>query len=306
MGAPEWAAERAVTAQEAAALVAAQFPQLAGAPVEPFASGWDNTVHLVDHRWLFRFPRRAVALPGAERERALLPLLAPSLPVAVPVPELVGAPTARYPWPFWGARMLPGRELADATVGGAARVALAARVGGFLRALHSPQLAATVGAALPVDPMRRAEPATRAERIRSDLAALAAAHEVPGRAAVDRLLSRAERLGPPRGEPVLVHGDLHLRHVLVDDAGSITGVIDWGDVCRADAAVDLSLAYAGFDGAARASLLAAYGPVDPERELRARVLAVFLCAVLARYALDERRNTLRDRALAGIGRAADG
>ena len=32
---------------------------------------------------------------------------------------------------------------------------------------------------------------------------------------------------------VLVHGDLHVRHVLVDN-GELSGVIDWGDVCVGD------------------------------------------------------------------------
>jgi aminoglycoside phosphotransferase (APT) family kinase protein len=41
---------------------------------------------------------------------------------------------------------------------------------------------------------------------------------------------------------VLCHGDLHVRHLLVDGDGSAAGVIDWGDLCLADAAVDLSIA----------------------------------------------------------------
>lgn len=129
-----WDAEHAVDTAQAAALVHAQFPALAGAPVRELASGWDNTVFLVGEQWVFRFPRRAVALAGTEREMALLPKLAPRLPLAVPVPELTGRPAGGYPWPFWGARHLPGRELMTCGLPERRRVAAAAALGEFLRA----------------------------------------------------------------------------------------------------------------------------------------------------------------------------
>jgi len=94
-----------------------------------------------------------------------------------------------------------------------------------------------------------------------------------------------------------------VRHLLVDEDAGPVGVIDWGDVCLADPAVDLALAYAAFAGAARAELFAAYGPVDPEREARARVLAVMLSAALADYAAAEGRGPLLTGALDGLRRA---
>lgn len=54
-----------------------------------------------------------------------------------------------------------------------------------------------------------------------------------------------------RGPLAVCHGDLHVRHLLVDRDGSATGVIDWGDLCLADPAVDLSIAYFGFAGKPR-------------------------------------------------------
>src|SRR3954470_11857510 len=76
--------------------------------------GWDNTVWLADERWAFRFPRREVAVPGVERELAVLGELAPQLPLPIPVPEFVGEPGEQFPWPFFGAELVPGVELCDA------------------------------------------------------------------------------------------------------------------------------------------------------------------------------------------------
>jgi aminoglycoside phosphotransferase (APT) family kinase protein len=154
-----------------------------------------------------------------------------------------------------------------------------------------------------VDPLGRALPSSRLAGTRAALAELTATGVWAGDPAVDALLDRAAELGAPEGTPVLVHGDLHVRHLLVDDAGRATGVIDWGDVCLADPAVDLSLGFGAFGGRARAAFLAAYGPVDDVRGLRARALAVRLAALLARYAAAEGAAGLLAEALASLRRA---
>ena len=305
----QWEAEQPVSASLAAGLIGRQFPRLRGAPVEPLATGWDNTVYLVDGAWVFRFPRREIALPGIQREIAVLPLLAPHLPLHVPVPELVGRPSGAYPWPFWGARLVAGTELAEAGLPDSERVQAGASVGAFLRALHDPGLVAVAGQAgpqLPDDPMRRAYPGVRAKRAREILGRLAQSAGWEPDAAIERLFGAADRLGPPAGPAAIAHGDLHLRHLLIGEGGDASGVIDWGDLCLADPAADLSLAYCGFAGPARVALLAAYGPVDAERELRARVCAVSICVALAEYAISDGRAALLRETLAALGRVVSG
>lgn len=287
--------------------MAAVAPELAGAPVVPLAQGWDNAVFLVDGRWAFRFPRRAIALPGIRREIAVLLAIAPLLPLPVPVPELVG--TDRHPqdpWPFTGARLIPGHELAESP--DQPRDAVAAGVGAFLRVLHGPALRDVAAGArdeLPVDPMQRGWPGARLAQTRATLARLVAdgvcGDDPAGPAQL--VLDEAGALPAPDAEPVLVHGDLHIRHLLVDDAGGAAGIIDWGDLCLADRCVDLSIAYAAFAAGDRTTLLTAYGPVDTETELRARALAVRLSVMLADYADREHRPRLLAEALAGIRRA---
>jgi aminoglycoside phosphotransferase (APT) family kinase protein len=302
----QWTAEVDVTRQLAAGLIREQFPDLGAQQVTLLATGWDNAAFVVDGQWLFRFPRREVAVPGVQREIAVLPRLATRLPLPIPAPQFVGQPSSRYPWPFFGARLLPGRELADSGLADSARAAAAASVGHFLRTLHDPGLVALVdGAGLPADPMRRASAPVRARRARDVLTRLVDRGIWPAGSEVSRFLEQAEREADisGRGPLAVCHGDLHVRHLLVDRGGSVTGVIDWGDLCRADPAVDLSIAYFGFAGKARADLLSAYGEaLSAERELAARTCAISLAVSLAEYAADDGRVALLQECLAGLGR----
>jgi aminoglycoside phosphotransferase (APT) family kinase protein len=306
-----WDAEHALDAAGARALLAAQFPGLALDSVVELAYGFDNTVFVVDGTWAVRFPRRQMGADLFAKEVALLSALAPLLPLPVPVPELVGQPQHGFPWPFWGGRLLPGVELPDAALPDDGRDRLGAELGTFLRALHRPEVADRLGAGLPHDPMRRAVPSSRGPIGRDSFDRLAGhGHWRPGSdldRAFDALLAAGVDLGPPAGPEVLVHGDLHLRHVLVDPAGTPTGVIDWGDACLADPVVDLAFGYGALSGSARDAFFAAYGvPPDAERELRGRVLAACLGAVLAEYAVTESRPLLLTESLASVGRALDG
>jgi aminoglycoside phosphotransferase (APT) family kinase protein len=79
-----------------------------------------------------------------ETEIEVLPALAPLLPVAIPVPEHIGVPSEAFPWPFFGARILPGVELCDAPE--TSRERLAASWDGFCAASRGDVMQA-VGAA---------------------------------------------------------------------------------------------------------------------------------------------------------------
>ena len=115
------------------------------------AEGWDNSVWVVDERYAFRFPRRAVAIPLLEREVSALPKLAPLLPLPVPRPAFVGKPADGYPWPFFGAELIPGVEAGVAELDDEARLEIALELAAFLRALHAARLVTE----LPHDPNGR-------------------------------------------------------------------------------------------------------------------------------------------------------
>jgi aminoglycoside phosphotransferase (APT) family kinase protein len=227
------------------------------------------------------------------------------LPVPIPFPTFVGRPSDRYPWPFFGAPLLHGRESADAGLADEDRVELGRALGRFLRALHAPATRSQVDPedALPVDPNRRADMRVRGDIARTWLAELEELGWTP-RGDSRALYAAALELGPSTAQAV-VHGDLHARHVLVHQ-GALSGIIDWGDVCRADPAIDLVLVWSFLTHAAREAFLQEYGRVSDEQVLRARMLAVSLCGALAVYGRREGFPTLEHECLAGIERALAG
>jgi aminoglycoside phosphotransferase (APT) family kinase protein len=296
-----WDAEIEVGEALARSLISARFPALDAGPLRRVGEGWDNVVWATADGVAFRFPRRAIAIPGVEREIALLPALAERLPLAVPDAAYAGRPCDRFGWPWFGSRLIPGREIAAAGLDDAARAALAPALGRFLRTLHGLELGAA--AALPHDPNRRTDMAARVPLTRAAIAGVAPLWTAPAR--VDELLDEAARL-PAADACAIVHGDLHVRHLLVDDAGAATGVIDWGDVCRAHPSADLSLYWSLLGPAGRDAFLAAYGPVEEHGLLRARVLALFLCATLASYAHAAGMSELEREVLGGLARTVAG
>lgn len=302
---PEWDADVAIDRDLVRALLEEQFPQLDASSARLLAEGWDNSVWVVEERLAFRFPRREIAVPLVARELAVLPRIASFLPVAVPVPELVGSPSERFSRPFFAAPRLPGTELAGAELSDDVRDAVAVRLGAFLRALHAPEVRAAGDPAddLPRDPNGRADMALRVPRTRERLASFADLTREEARSA-DELLAQAELLGPSSAQ-ALVHGDFHVRHVLVA-GGEVSGVIDWGDVCVGDPSIDLQLAWALLPDLRRPVFLDAYGSVDDETRLRARVLAVYLSALLCDYARMEGLPGLERETRAGLTRALSG
>jgi len=163
--------------------------------------------------------------------------------------------------------------------------------------LHS----ASVDAELPDDPFGRADMAVRVPRAEEQLAELEHKGMWRRPAAVGRLLDAARDL--PRPAPTaIVHGDLYFRHLLVDESDRLAGVIDWGDLCRGDPAVDLSMLWS-LTPEGRREFLAVY-PISGEQLLRARMLGLFLFTILALYAHHEGLPVVKAEALLGLDRAA--
>jgi aminoglycoside phosphotransferase (APT) family kinase protein len=194
-----------------------------GVSVESFELidvGYDSEVAVVNGEWIFRFPRRAQVERWLETEIALLPELAPSLPVAIPNFDYV----AREPVMCVGYRMIVGEPLASDTSPG--------RVAEFLAALHIFDVGRAEALGVPRPDWRAHYEEQCGEFERVIFPLLAAAER---RDAEQMFAAGIELLSG--SEAALIHADLGPEHMLCRD-GELVGVIDWGDVRIGDPALD--------------------------------------------------------------------
>ncbi|MEU7385142.1 aminoglycoside phosphotransferase family protein [Streptomyces tanashiensis] len=251
------------------ALLHEQHPDLAVLPLRRVPGGWDNQMWRLGDELAVRMPRTERAPGLLRKEHRWLPALAPLLPLPVPVPVRTGEPSARFPGTWTVARWVPG-EPGDATPvtrGGHAAVALA----GFLRALHR-----EAPGEAPANP-DRGVPLEGFVAGFEEGFPLLADHADP--ADVRRVWEDALAAPGPQGPPVWLHGDLHPANVVVAD-GTLSGVLDFGELCAGDPATDLSAAWLLLPEGAAEPFLDAYGKGDEATVRRARGWALLRAAGL--------------------------
>jgi aminoglycoside phosphotransferase (APT) family kinase protein len=252
---PIHADEVRLTADQVSRLVASQCPQWAGLPVAPLpdeVEGTDHVLFRIGTDLVARMPKIDWAVEQAESDARWLPVLAPRLPVRVPVPLHLGEPDAGYPWRWtvvpWIAGETPPRAGCD-------DVRLAHDLAAFVRALHRVD---TAGA--PLKPpgargtaLRHVDAAVR--RVLPELAKYDDGFDVAAAgAAWDACLSAPDW----DGDPVWLHADLQPGN-LITDGGRLAAVIDFGTLGAGDPAPDVAPALWTFTGAAREAYREAVG-----------------------------------------------
>jgi aminoglycoside phosphotransferase (APT) family kinase protein len=249
-------------------LLADQHPDLAGLPIAPLDTGWDNVMFRLGEAFTVRLPRRAAAAQLILNEQAWLPGLAPTLPIRVPAVVRAGAPGRGYPWSWSILPFIAGRPADESPPAPTEAPRLAA----FLRALHKP-----TPAEAPPNPVRGVPLADRAPQVEERLERLRGKTRIVG----DEIgaIWRRALAAPVSAERVWLHGDLHARNVLTASS-ELSGVVDWGDITAGDAATDLASIWMLFEDAyARRRALAHYDP-DEALAARARGWAILFGAVL--------------------------
>ncbi len=225
-------------------LVSTQFPEWRDLPIKSVKrQGWDNrTFHLGEHL-LVRLPSDVNYALQVEKEQLWLPKLAPFLPLPIPVPVAMGQPAEGYPWKWSVYAFLPGESASHAPI--ANRADFAKRLAEFLLALQriditnapSPGLHSFYrgGALSMYDAETRQAIYTLKNKI--DVTAIT---DIWQRA----LASTWKR------EPVWVHGDISVGNLLVQN-GTLSAVIDFGQLAVGDPACDLAIAWTFFKGESR-------------------------------------------------------
>jgi len=294
-----WEAERVIGEEQVRALLAGQFPELPCSRLRLLGNGWDNSAYLVDEEWLFRFPRRQIAVALLKAETLLLPRIADRLPLPVPRPVYVGHPTEDYPWPFTGYRMLPGCTACGAGLSEAERIDMAEPLGRFLAALHALPLEEGERANLPTDPLLKLNAKNLKERIEQNLAEALVLRLIESVKPWQPILDSIPQLPLPVSS-VIVHGDLYMRHLLVDREHRLAGIIDWGDVQIGDPALDLSIVHSFLPPSAHGIFRRAYGEISSATWQLARLRALHSCALVTVYCHHIGDATLLREALLGL------
>lgn len=244
-------------------LLREQHPDLAGLRLRPVAAGWDNRLWRLGDELAVRLPRTPRAPSLLRKEQRWLPVLAPRLPLPVPVPVRAGEPSARFPKPWTIAIWVPGEPGDRASISRAHHAA--GVLAGFLRALHL-----KAPAEAPANPNRGVPLHTLTREFERKLQAVASrgvATDVRG--VWDDAVSAPDREGPP----VWLHGDLHPANAVISD-GTLSGVIDFGELCAGDPATDLAAAWLLLPRGAAARFFDAYANADAATIRRARGWAV--------------------------------
>ncbi|HLI50409.1 MAG TPA: phosphotransferase [Thermomicrobiaceae bacterium] len=249
-----------LASEQARLILREAFPDLAINTVEYLGAGWDSRGLLVNGETVFRFPMRADAGERLLREARLLGRIGGRLPLQVPIVTDISKPTASYPFPIVGHRLVPGPALDDPTMRAIPDEVVANGLIPFLLALHAVPLDAVHDLGL----LSYTPESWRTWHRELFEQALPVVEERLSRETFDRFRRLWEEHFGDQGcwafTPGLIHGDLSAEHIMVEpDPWHVIGVIDFGDARIGDPVLD----YAGLsDQVARTIIAAIHDPRD--------------------------------------------
>ncbi|MFD7719140.1 aminoglycoside phosphotransferase family protein [Streptomyces sp. NPDC059814] len=251
-----------ITADLVRDLLGEQHPDLAGLAIREVAGGWGNQMWRLGDELAVRMQRMDPTPELQLKERRWLPVLAPRLPLPVPTPVRFGEPSERFPKHWTVMTWVPGEPLDHGSI--SRGIHAADTLAGFLRALHveAPPEA-------PVSTGRGGHPGNCTDDFEVFFRGVA----LDGIAADVRAIWDDAVAAPAwEGPPVWVHGDLHPANVVVSD-GTLSGIVDFGDMLAGDPAWDLAAAWVLLPAGTASRFFDTYARADEAAIRRARGLA---------------------------------
>jgi aminoglycoside phosphotransferase (APT) family kinase protein len=218
-------------------LVEAQFPHWADLPVTPVVKGgWDNWTFRLGSDMVVRLPSAAEYALAVPKEHLWLPILAPKLPLPIPVPLAHGRATAGYPHPWSIYRWLDGDPATTDRI--TTPVQFATDLAHFLSALQ--RVNADDGPEPGIHNWFRGGTLRTFARDTERALTVLNGH-------IDTARVRAlwiDALDAPwGGTGRWFHGDVAQGNLLLDGDGQLSAVIDFGTCGVGDPACDLAVAW---------------------------------------------------------------
>ncbi|GIG67097.1 phosphotransferase [Phytomonospora endophytica] len=251
-----------ITADLVRDLLREQHPDLAGLAIREVPGGWGNQMWRLGDGLAVRMQRMDTTPELQFKERRWLPVLAPLLPLPIPAPVRFGEPSERFPKHWTVMTWVPGEPLDLASISRGTHAA--DTLAEFLRALH-----VEAPADAPTATDRGAHPRDCTGGFEHFFHAVAP-DDIPTdvRAVWDDAVAAQDWEGPP----VWVHGDLHPANVVVSD-GTLSGIVDFGDLFAGDPAWDLAAAWVLLPAGTAGRFFDTYALADEATIRRARGLA---------------------------------
>lgn len=225
-------------------LIDSQIPQWKHLKIKPVDNGgWDNRTFHLDDTMLVRLPSAEIYADKIEKEFRWLPILAPLLPNQIPVPLVMGKPSADFPWPWGIYKWLKGE-----TVAAAINIdldMLAKDLGHFLKALYTIDSAGGPAAGKH-NFYRGGSLSVYDNQVQQALLTLKDKID----ATKARTIWESAIATKWKNTPVWIHGDISVENLLVQD-GKLSAVIDFGGSAIGDPACDLAIAWTLFKDSSR-------------------------------------------------------
>ncbi|MFD2472287.1 aminoglycoside phosphotransferase family protein [Amycolatopsis silviterrae] len=251
-----------ITADLVRDLLRDQHPDLADLAIHEVPGGWGNQMWRLGDDLVVRMQRMDRTPELQLKERRWLPVLAPHLPLPVPAPVRSGEPSERFPKHWTVMTWVPGDPLDHSTISRGTHAA--DTLADFLRALHVP-----APADAPIATDRGTHPRDCTEGFQQFFEAVPLDDVAPD---VQAIWDDAVAAPAWEGPPVWVHGDLHPANVVVTD-GTLSGIVDFGDLFAGDPAWDLAAAWVLLPEGMAARFFDTYARADKATIRRARGLA---------------------------------
>lgn len=248
-------------------LVHGQFPQWRHLPVTPVEfDGVDNCTFRLGDAMTVRLPSNEWYRLQVDKEQRWLPVLAPHLPLPIPVPLARGVPAEGYPFSWSVYRWLDGENASIECIDDLTE--FATTLAGFLNTLR--QIDPTDG------PLPGQHNFFRGGPLETyDAETRRAIDALKGQVACDAATAMWDEAirATWRDTAVWFHGDVAAGNLLVRD-GRLAAVIDFGTSGVGDPACDVTIAWTLLSGESREAFRAALS-VDSETWARGRGWALW-------------------------------
>lgn len=290
-----WRADFVLTLEMAKLSIESEFPALAPCDVVTFAEGWDNFVILVNRDWVFRFPRRKIAVELLRQELQVLPQIASRLPTQVPYPEYIGRHHQSEFELFVGYKRLPGQPVHLMDIGLSERCTAVRQLARFLKVLHSVPRMEGEAWGVQDDTIGRMDVIKRKKSFWTYLDTAKQRGLITDLMPYAQVLDNLSERMTDSASVALVHGDLNFRNFLLSPSGELSAVIDWGDVHLGHPAVDISVAFSLVPQSHRTVFIEEYGEVNDTTWELARFRALYTNLIILVSAHDlGRSNEVRE------------